>query len=173
MFKLQPGDTFLTPNSKWLQPIIIPVQKFWSKDNKAKYGHAGIITDTAGDTYEALWRVKSRNIWKEYAGKSVLIARHDDMTHNTANIALGRLKKEHDKDFYPIYRFCFFMFPPLAKIKSEKLVCSELCAKFLWLCGLIDYYHGCSPDDLHDIFKAHRKWKIIFEGKLPKRNGPH
>lgn len=164
--KLNPGDQFLAYNSKWLQPIIKTVQKFWSKDNKAIYGHAGIILDSFGTTYESLWRVKTRNLYKEYEGKKVLIARYNNMTISKVNSAMMHIRNQHDNDFYPVYRFLFFAFPPLARVSSNKLVCSELVAKFLWYCGIMEYYNGVNPDDLHDEYRKTSGWTIIYEGIL-------
>ena len=161
----QPGDIFLTSNSQILDTLIIFFQKLWAKDGKAKYSHAGIITDRLGNTFESLWKVRSRNINKACKGEKLLVARHKNMGILFENAFL-KIHDEYNNDRYPIYRLVFHMIPPLARLSTNKVVCSELVAKFLMYCGLIEYYNGVNPDDLHDYFKIAKGWNIVFEGKI-------
>ena len=161
----QSGDVFLTANSRALNGIINFFQKLWSKDGKSKYAHAGIIVDPDGTTFESLWKVQQRNLNKACKGKKVLVARHENMK-DLFLPAYQKIYDQYNKDHYPIYRLLFHMVPPLAKLSTNKVVCSELVAKFLMHCDLMDYYNGCNPDDLHDYLRVAKGWNIIFEGKL-------
>lgn len=165
--KLQPGDVFLTSNPMALSRAINWAQRIWNKDSKSKYSHAGILTDANGATFEAIWTVKSQNLFDAYEGDQVLIARHESMAHERFLEGFNPLYKEQNGKIYPFYRLIFHIIPPLAKLSIGKLVCSELVAKFLKNVGLMDYYNGCNPDNLHDVVRWHKGWKIIFEGILP------
>lgn len=167
MIELAPGDIFLTVNPMALGRAINAVQSFYSKDGKSTYSHAGIIINPYGATYEALWKVESKNIWKHYSGKEVLIARHRFMNPATASRGIAYIANEHNEDFYPFYRLLFHMLPPLAKISTDKVVCSELVAKFLWRVELMNWYNGCTPDDLHDmICVIGSPWEIVYHGVI-------
>lgn len=167
--KFKPGDIFLTRNPMWLGHAINTVQWFWSKDGQSHYSHAGIIINSAGSTYEALWRVKKSHILT-YAGKQdpvpVLIARHETMSPENFIQAFNKIRQQHDNDFYPFYRLVFHIFPPLAKLSIGRVVCSELVAKFLTYADIMDWFNGCNPDDLHDIIRIDQKFHIIYEGRL-------
>jgi hypothetical protein len=149
-----------------LQKAINGIQKFWSKDHKSKYGHAGIIIHPCGYTFEALWRVASQDLWEAYGSSKLLIARHDCMTRKTFWKGFNYIREQHAGDWYPFYRLIFHAFPPLAKLSMGKVVCSELAAKFLWHLEMFPYYNGCNPDDLNDHICWGVKegmWSIIFE----------
>ena len=75
--KLQTGDVFCTgnPQSKFVGAGIKFFEILYSKDNKAEFGHSGIILNSKGTTFEALWKVKSQCIYKDYVGQNVIIAR--------------------------------------------------------------------------------------------------
>ena len=166
--KLTHGDVFLSKNPMWLGKVINFIQRIWSKDSHSIYSHAGVILDESGRTFESLWTVKSQNLFKAYAGQEVLIARHKDMNPKRVFVALKYIHNIHDKDFYPFYRLFFHLLPPLAKISTGSVVCSELVALFLEKCGLMGWHNGCNPDNLHDMVKFHKGWSVIFEGRLLK-----
>jgi len=170
MIELRPGDVFLTTNSRVLNAPILFFQKLWSKDGKATYGHAGVVIDERGTTFESLWKVRSRNIYDACKGRPVFIARHVNMNPTTCKNIYNRLEKEYGGDHYPIYRLLFHIFPPASRIATNKVVCSELVAKFMLYSGIgMGYYNGVNPDDLHDFFRVAKDWKIIFEGALPTK----
>ena len=137
---LRPGDIFLTSNPMALQKAINWVQKVWSKDHKSKYGHAGIITDPSGTTFEALWHVESKNVWDKYGDQRLLIARHACMNTKTFFKGFDRVCTDHNGKFYPFYRLLFHAVPPLAKLSVGNVVCSELAAKFLYTVEMMPYY---------------------------------
>jgi len=163
---LKPGDIFLTENPMALGRAINAVQRFWSKDHHSVYSHAGIIIDEAGSTYESLWRVRSQNLYEAYKGNNILIARHEHMLPGAFNYAFKYIKQDHDRDFYPFYRLTFHLFPPLAKICTRSVVCSELVAKFLHYLDMFPFYNGCTPDDLHDHIVWGKGWKKIYKGQV-------
>lgn len=166
---LKPGDIFLTRNPMWMGRVINAVQKFTSKDGKSKYSHAGIITSIQGMTFEALWINKSQSLFKAYAGKEILIARHTNMTADRYLKGWNGVK-HHMGKIYAGHRLLFFLIcPPLAKYFSLGLgVCSELTMKFLFRAGLADAWKGWNPDDIHDMISHWKQWEIIFEGICPK-----
>ena len=72
---LQRGDVFVCKGSMGLVSAAIRgAQRILSRDNRADYGHAGIITSAAGATLEALWTVRHGHL-DAYAGQRVMIAR--------------------------------------------------------------------------------------------------
>ena len=164
--QVQQGDIFLTANPMWLGRAINSAQRFWSKDSHSIYSHAGIMITGTGRTYEALWTVKSQNLFTAYKGKQALIARHIDMSPARFLYSLKYIRNCHDKDWYPFYRLFFHLLPPLAKMATGSVVCSELVALFLEKSGIMNWHNGCNPDDLHDRIKNHRGWVTIFEGRL-------
>ena len=163
---LRPGDIFLSKNPMALGKAINAVQRFWAKDSHSIYSHAGIIIDEAGTTYESLWRVKSQNLFEAYKDDQVLIARHENMLPGAFHYAFEHIRQEHDNDFYPFYRLTFHLFPPIAKLCTNSVVCSELVAKFLHYLDMFPYYNGANPDNLHDHIKWAKGWQIIYEGKV-------
>lgn len=166
---LKPGDIFLTANPMWMGRIINFVQKFTSKDSQSVYSHAGIILNSQGRTFEALWTNKNQDLFKAYCGKKILIGRHAGMTHNKFVKGWQGIK-HHKGKFYAGHRLLFFLFcPPLAKYFSLGLgVCSELTMKFLYRAGLAEAWKGWNPDDIDDMIHHYREYEIIYEGTCPK-----
>ena len=181
--KLQPGDLFLTRNPQALGRGINAVQTWWSKDGKSTYSHAGIILDSKGTTFEALWTIKKQNLFEAYAGEKVCIARWEGMTDEIAKQALDELMKEQEGKIYPAWRLLFQVIPPIAKYTSwggRFLVCSEEDSKFLYIVhlqnGYTDLYgykwprhsHFCgtNPDMLADEWHRWKGYQIVFEGIL-------
>ena len=164
---LKPGDCFCSQNPMMLGRAINGVQKFWSKDNKSEYSHAGIMMDSE-TTFEALWTNKKQKFFASYAGKKVLIGRHKNMTEEAFQKGWDGVKK-HEGKMYAGHRLFFFFVPFLAKYVSLGLaVCSELTMKFLCKAGLAVAWRGWNPDDVADMIHNWRDWEIIFEGELPK-----
>ncbi len=164
--KLQPGDFFCTKNPMALGRAINFIEKLWAKDNEARYSHAGIITDAAGTTLEALWRIKGNEL-DAYAGQRVIIGRWKEMTPDKFQKGLEAIKDDIGK-IYPLWRLPLFMFPGAAKwISSGKFtVCSELACKFLLGAGFseIGRWQGQDPEDVADIIEKWRECELIFEG---------
>ena len=149
-----------------LQKAINRVQKFWSKDGKSKYGHAGIITSRHGNTYEARWMVGPSKLWENYGDQDLLIVRHNAMNPRTFRKGIMITYRAYHNDFYPFYRLVFHMFPPLAKLNTGKAVCSELCCRMLYEVEMFPYYNGATPDNLHDHVCwgiKEGEWSIVFE----------
>lgn len=162
---LKPGDIFLTTNQTILQKMVNFIQRFWSKDDKSKYGHAGIIINGFGDTFESQWKVMKKNIWKDYSNCKLLIARHSAMNYKTFMKSYLQVYNEHYGEYYPVYRILFYLYPPLTKLSIGKVVCSELAAKFLWNVEMMPFFNGCNPDTLHDHIcwgAREGQWEIIY-----------
>jgi len=152
----------------WLGKAINAIQWFWSEDGEAKYSHAGMILDNRGTTFEALWTVSSRNIFSAYAGENVIIAR-PRCDSAAIDKALDAIITEHKGQWYPGWRLFMHLIPPASKITFfDRLVCSELCAKYLYLAGARhDQYTGTNPDTLADEWREWKHFDVVFEGKLP------
>ncbi|MCP4627319.1 MAG: hypothetical protein GY850_27970, partial [bacterium] len=160
---LKPGDIFCSKNPMALGKAIAAVETFWSADNHAQYGHAGIITSQTGNTLEALWTVKSQNLWKAYKGSKVLIGRNVDMGPSLFKHGMEGIRK-HKGQLYPFWRLALCIVPPLSKYLkfSGKLVCSELTGKFLYEAGFSawEQYHGLTPDHVADRIRRWKGWEI-------------
>lgn len=170
------GDVFCSASPWIIGRWIVAVSAWLSSDGQAYYGHSGLILDNYGMTLEALWRVRSRNIFTDFAGKQVVIARPImtlDGSYITAQVkheAINSIIRDHHKKLYPWWRVPLNIIPPLArKLATKKhVVCSEMTAKNLYLVGSRhSQYPGTSPDQLSDEFHRWRQYDIIFEGTMP------
>ena len=168
--QVKAGDVFGTKNPMWLGKAINSIQKFWSKDGESKYSHSGIIIDNKGTTFEALWTVTSKNLFEEHKGDGVIIARPIGSSNGGVfDIKRGLMEIfKHKGKIYPFWRLAMHMFPPLSKIAPlDRLVCSELTAKYLYLCGARHHqYQGTNPDTLADEWRRWKNFEIIFEGTI-------
>jgi len=168
MIELKPGDVFASRNPQSLGKLINFVQKLKSKDNCSEYGHTGIIIKPDGTTLEAVWSISSQNIFKDYAGQKVLIARWNKMTPECYNKGFEAIKC-HIGNTYPYYRLLWH-FTGLAKFLhfASTPVCSELTQKFLINCGAVTIsgqnWWGINPDDLVDEWRISDHFDVIFEG---------
>lgn len=168
MYKIKPGDGFLTGYGGILQYAINTVQKIRSFDSKAKYSHAGLIVNSDGTTYEARKIIKEYNL-ADYIGDNVLIYRHVCMNDVTFLKFYDLIKKESCNKIYPFYRMIFHLSTSLAKLAPlNRSVCSETNAKHHYMCEFMNYWKGVTPDNLHDMVcdQWADHWKIIFEGVL-------
>lgn len=167
MIKLERGDIFCTANPMALGRAINFVQKVNSRDNDSDYSHAGIILDSEGTTFEALWTNKKQNLFEAYAGATVLIGRNANMTDSAFKNGWDAVKGYEGKP-YAIHRVPLFLIPPLAKyINFGFGVCSEITARFMCGAGLLNYWKGWSPDDIADIIHHWREYGVIHERPLP------
>ena len=76
----------------------------------------------------------------------------------------------HLGDRYPLWRLALHLAPPLAKFLAtgDRLVCSELVAKYLHLIGARGLpYTGVNPDQLADEARRWRNIDVIYEGVWP------
>jgi len=172
---LCPGDEFATKNPMALGMAINFVQKAKSVDNESEYSHTGIITDSYGATIEALWTVKAQNIWDAYRGEKVLIVRNIEMTLPVYVAGAVNIRK-HIGQWYPAHRFLFHLLGVAKWIHWDRIVCSELTAKFEAGCaeylgpdrgsGFMRNYYGVNPDNLVDRWKISRFFNVVFEGMV-------
>jgi len=166
--QVQTGDFFGSTNPMALGRGINAIQWFWSKDAESIYSHSGIITGEDGTTLEALWTVKSGTLFTDYAGDKVIIARYMDVSPARIRDELRALREQHEGNIYPFWRLGMHLFPPLAKVTwFDRLVCSELVAKYLYMIGARHpQYAGTSPDVLADEWHRWKNFEIVFEGEL-------
>jgi len=163
--KLKRGDIFCSRNPMMLGRAINFVQKIKAKDNQSEYSHAGIILDSKGRTFEALWKNGSQDLFKAYKGQKVLIGRHKDMTVKAFNKGWKGVKK-HKGKWYAGHRLLLHLIPLASKLSFGMAVCSEMAMKFLCKAGLADTWAGWNPDDVADMIHNYRDYEVIFEGVL-------
>ena len=166
------GDEFATKNPMALGCVINIIQKAKATDNESTYTHSGIITDPQGATLESLWTVKSQNLWEAYKGERVLIARNVNMDLGVYIAGMNKIKK-HIGQWYPVHRLALHMIGLAKFIHWDRIVCSELTAKFETGCaeyapdremGFLRNWYGVNPDNLTDRWKISRYYETIFEG---------
>lgn len=170
---LRPGDEFATRNPMALGAIINFVQRAKSVDNEATYSHTGIIISDEGATLEALWTIKSQNIWDAYKGQQVLIVRNEHMSPWVFAAGYRKIRK-HIGQWYPAHRLVLHLLGVAKWIHWGRVVCSELTAKFEVGCaeylgqdypsGFLRTWYGVNPDDLTDRWRIGRCFNIVFEG---------
>jgi hypothetical protein len=170
---LCPGDEFATKNPMALGMAINLIQKAKSVDNESTYTHTGIIMDIHGATLEALWTVKSQNLWDAYKGEKVLISRNINMSLPVFVAGIAKIR-EHIGQWYPAPRLLLHLIGLAKVIHWDRIVCSELTAKFEAGCaeylgpdraaGFMRNYYGVNPDNLVDRWQISRYYETVFEG---------
>ena len=167
------GDEFATKNPMALGIAINAFQKAKAADNESEYSHTGIIITPDGTTLEALWTVKSQNIWDAYAGNKVLIVRNTSMTFPVFMAGFSKIR-EHRDQWYPAHRLLLQLLGVAKWVHWGRVVCSELTAKFEAGCaeylgpdrtaGFLRNWYGVNPDDLTDRWRISRYYTTVFEG---------
>lgn len=167
---LAAGDIFCTQNPMMLGRAINRVQKFISMDGRSEYSHSGLILNSAGTTFEALWKNGRQNLFAAYQDKKIIVGRHKKMSPLLFNLGWNKLK-HHEGKWYAGHRLVLFLLcPPLAKyLAIGPGVCSELTAKHWYKAGLIDFWSGVYPDFLADMIHTWRDIDLIYEGICPER----
>ena len=167
MIELQTGDVFGTRNPMALGRAINFMQKLWSHDGESTYSHSGIIISPEGKTFEALWTLDSQNLFEEYKGCEVIIAR-PNVEQEKKEQAIKSLIAQYKGTKYPFWRLFLHTIPPFAKISLFKIpVCSELTALYLYKIGIRHgQWAGTNPDTLADEWRRWKGFDIVFEGKL-------
>ena len=180
MITLRPGDIFVSENpSAFLKFFIMHAQKAMAMDSHAKYGHAGIIVDSEGKTFESGIRVQGMNgirigygnLFEDYIGTEVMILRHEKMTEKVFRDAFIPLAVEYNKKIYPIWRLPLMLSPMLARKLhlTNSGVCSEIAAKLLYNAELLPEWKSVYPDYLadlgHEIYGM-KKFHVVWEGVI-------
>jgi hypothetical protein len=165
---LMVGDVFGTYSGSFLAKGITAIQWFWSKDMDADYNHTGIIQGPEGRTFEALWTIREGELFEEYQGCQVIIARYTGCDEGKKQLELDNLKRKHSGQWYPWWRLFMHVVPPLARISVFKRpVCSELVARYLFFLGARhEHWAGTNPDTLVDEWNQWKHFDVIFEGKI-------
>ena len=165
--QLQPGDIFASCNPQSLGRLIDWVETLRSHDNDAEYGHTGVIIKADGTTVEALWSISSQNLFKDYKGQKVLIARWNGMTPEAYQKGFDSIKG-HIGSTYPYYRLLLHALGIGKFIHFKTPVCSELTQKFLINAGATTIsgktFWGLTPDNLVDEWRVSRHFSILYEG---------
>jgi len=171
--ELRPGDEFATKNPMALGRLINFAQKVKAFDNDSRYTHSGIIIDQQGATLEALWTVRTQNIWEAYKGERVLIVRNVHMTLPVFVAGFCKVRP-HIGQWYPVHRLLLMLIGVAKWIHWKGIVCSELAAKFEAGCaeylgddeayGFMRNHYGVNPDNLVDRWAISRYCQTVFEG---------
>jgi len=171
---LMPGDVFATNLGGTLGWLIKKAEALKSNDCEALYSHTGIILDSKGTTFEALWTVKNQNLFEAYAGADVLIARWACMNEISFQKGYDAVKIQSGH-IYPVARLFLHLFN-IGKIHlpNHHMVCSEMTSCFLIYAGARTMSgqnpYGVTPDNHVDEWRINRDFNIIFEGKLEVTN---
>jgi hypothetical protein len=173
---LHPGDVLCVAGGMAVVSAGIRlVERFWSKDSEASYGHSAIVGTEGGTLLDTLWRVRWTHI-SRYAGQPMIIARPVKtlrgiaITDAAKTCALKMVSADGHGRCYPVHRLLLHLVPPLAKYWSNgrQMVCSERTAKYLCLIGAMDEpWAGITPDDLADRWRCWSNFTVIFEGIWP------
>lgn len=165
--QLQPGDIFASSNPQMLGRLIDFIETIKSRDNDAEYGHTGIIIKEDGTTVEALWSIGTQNLFNDYKGQKVVIARWTGMTPESYQKGFDAIKG-HIGSTYPYYRLLLHALGISKIIHFKTPVCSELTQKFLINAGATTIsgktFWGLTPDDLIDEWRISRHFDILHEG---------
>lgn len=166
---MQPGDVFASRNPQSLGRLINFVQKIRAKDNASEYGHTGIIVKPDGTTVEAVFSICAQNIYTDYVGSKILIARPKIMSPEVFARGFDAIKP-HIGATYPYYRLLWHALGVGKFIHFKTPVCSELTQKFLISCGVQAItgknYWGINPDDLVDEWRVSAHYDIVYEGMV-------
>lgn len=171
---LQAGDVFCVEGSMSVVSSFIRLaEQFWSTDNKADYGHAGIILNDQGKTFEVLWTAKKSDLSK-YLGQKIIIARPTVLygteiaiSSRVVEMTLANIIQATQGLPYPVHRLFLHLVPPLAKYVSlgKLKVCSELVAEYLKQVGARPFIaSGINPDTLADMFIEWKNFDVLYEG---------
>lgn len=168
--ELKPGDVFASQNPQGLGKAILMAERSKSADEKAEYGHTGIILDASGRTLEAVWSIRMQNLFVNYAGTKVIIARWKSMDSAAFERGWNGVKNQVGRR-YPYHRLLFHLLGVARWIRFENTpVCSELTSMFLIKTGAItlegDKPWGCTPDNLVDEWRISKFFDVIYEGIL-------
>ncbi len=171
---LRAGDLFCVRSAGLLSYAIMAVERFNSKDDKAEFGHSGIIVDAQGSTFEALTTLRYGSI-DRYRGQHLLIARpvlkisRSPVQLFDRHAAINRVIREHQGQIYPFWRIALHLVPPVAKylsVDGRWLVCSEITAKAEVYMGVLSGpYAGRNPDDLADRWRVSWTHQVLFDGR--------
>lgn len=165
---LLPGDVLLTRHASVLGFLINAVQGLRSPDGKAKTRHVEFVVNPDGVTFAARWVVKEYHI-SDYIGKEIVIVRNQCMTQETFARHYRTVKAKHNGKMYPAYRMLFHLSTAVSRLTPfGNGVCSEVVGYLLYLCEMVKYYKGMTPDNLDDIVcdPWAGSWETIACGKL-------
>lgn len=163
MIQLLPGDCAVVKTHSPIADLLIWGQRLKSKDDKAEYNHALIVTAADGTTFESLAKIAHYGI-DGYRGCPIYIARHLEMTPERFKAGYDHVKK-FDQCFYPWWRLPLHLVGLAKHIHWSYPVCSELVGRFLYEAGLSrSTGWGWSPDELADLWDESKNWKLIFKG---------
>lgn len=167
------GDIFLSENPMFLGKGINFVSSMYSVDRKSEYSHAGFFVDPS-TILEASYTVSFSDFIIKYEDKGVLVGRHNEMTNDRYIKGLSKIE-EHIGQIYPFHRLFLHFFNLAQFIHWDRMVCSELVAKFLFGADLRTYkYYGTTPDHLCDEIncslnksRTGPQYDVIFKGRIP------
>ncbi len=159
---LQRGDEFVVRTRSKIAPIIIAGQKIRDIEGEAWANHGGILIDPDGTTFESLLTIGRYHI-DRYAGCRILIVRHKRMTDGLFDEAWEKLRKLEGL-IYPVWRLPLHLLGLAKFIHWKFTVCSEVCTKMEFECGLRRSWWGYNPNNLADEWIISKHYTIKCEG---------
>lgn len=160
--KLKAGDLFCSSLGQVLGFMINVVQRHKASDNEATFSHAGIVETSEGGIIEACWHVERSSLFEKYSDGDLLVARYIGMDEENFEEGMGKIKK-HIGQFYPVHRLFLHLLGLAKYIHWDRIVCSELVAKFLVGAGARQNWYGVMPDDLADEFRNFRIYDVVYD----------
>lgn len=166
---LRSGDIFCTENPMALGKLIRLGESLpWRDGHASEYSHAGIITDSCGNTIEELWTLRANDL-STYVGEKVIIGRWKDMSPYSFNKGIA-VACEDLYQPYPFWRMALMLIPNAAKVIStgKWAVCSERVMQFLFAAGWggtdkIKEWQDNDPQSVADLIRS-PGFDLIFEG---------
>ncbi|MGO9374035.1 MAG: hypothetical protein ACLQBD_18330 [Syntrophobacteraceae bacterium] len=165
--ELRAGDLFVVESDALFGRLIAWAERFKDVDADARYIHAGVILNPAGEVIESEWHVRINTI-EEYTGSQIMIGRYAGM--NPIGFQAGwDAIRVHIGDRYPVSRLALHLLGLARYIHSgSHFVCSELQAKFTGTaCPELKPFlnpFGWDPADLAAVYEYWRNFYIIYQG---------
>ena len=164
--KFRPGDMFVVEGKAAISGLI----RYFSRGLAS---HAGLITDSFGNTIESLHRIRHAHV-ADYLGQRIVIVRPIAFEEKKEE-AIKAVRANWLNKRYPYWRLLVHaidsILPTFGKINLLKIpVCSELVAFAGWKMGVRDgdKIWGTNPDDLADEWLFSDKYEIVYRGRLTK-----
>ena len=167
---IKPGDFVLVKGDGSLIDRGITLAESRSALGDPDYDHCFLITDSDGSIIDTLVKVRRGNIFRDYAGREILIGRFLGVSPVRCRRALAKISNELG-ELYPAWRIGLISLGLGRWVKSHHNVCSERIAEFLWDATKLPPFAnhaGWQPSDLADVVEHWREFMTVFKGEIPR-----
>ena len=166
---LNPGDIFFTRNPSAMGKEIRFIEALKAESGKSEYNHAGIIIDSKGTTFEALWHIENQNFFEEYKGDDVAVYRYVNMTPDAFQKGYAAVLPDKGM-LYPWWRLGLHLVGLSGFIHGQEGVCSEEAYKFAIGAGAPmmagTHWYGVNPQEMQTECAFSKYWTEVFKGNL-------